>query len=72
MRSYTIRARFFQDTWHIQDTNVYCNYETAGEIAMAVAAELDRQYNDEHFWTVDLINPDTDDSYYQFFHGRIR
>jgi len=45
-------------------------YEEAGREASKIAKQLDELYYDDHFWTVDLINPETRDSYFQLFHGR--
>lgn len=37
-----------------------------------IRQHLDIAYGGSHFWTVDLVNPDTGGSYFQLFHGRLR
>lgn len=45
-------------------------YEAAASLASRVAHDLDKEFGDSHFWTVDLKNPEGN-SYFQLFHGRL-
>lgn len=71
--TYTIRSRFLTENgWTVEDIAVTPG-ETlyyANQVATTRAAELDRDYGDSHFWTVDILGRNNG-SYYQYFHGRI-
>lgn len=73
LRDYIIQARYLiagegwkMDVTHIVDTTM----ELAWHRASAIARDLDSRFGDDHFWTVDLKNPEGS-SYVQLFHGRL-
>jgi hypothetical protein len=74
LRNYKMISRYMPvgEGWKKTELNlVDYTYEEAGRIASNEAKRLDMAYGDSHFWTVDLVNPETNGSYFQLFHGRL-
>lgn len=73
LRTYIIRSRFLvkDQGWKCEDVVLEdTTYEAAGREASRVARVLDGIYGDDHFWSVDCVNP-KGGSYFQLFHGRL-
>jgi len=71
---YTIQSRYLVkgEGWKLDEETFTGDYVHAGERASEIARELDKQFGDDHFWTVDLKSSTYPyGSYFQLFHGRL-
>jgi hypothetical protein len=72
-QSYRVVSRYFvrEQGWRVETIALEdVTFETAGAEASRVARVLDGIYGDDHFWTVNLLGPESDSSYFELFHGR--
>ena len=73
LRDYTIVDRYLaaDSGWRTESITLT---DTTLDVAWSKASEharmLDAQYGDDHFWTVDVLNP-AGEGYVQLFHGRL-
>lgn len=73
LRDYTIVDRYLvaDSGWRTESITLT---DTTLDAAWAKASEhaklLDTQYGGDHFWTVDVLNPQGE-GYVQLFHGRL-
>ena len=73
LRHYVLKKRYLAtgEGWKLaKEDLVDFTYEEAARQASDAARHLDAAYGDDHFWTVDLQNPQGE-SYFQLFHGRL-
>jgi hypothetical protein len=73
VKTYVVRSRWLSatDGWQTNREVVNATFMNAGLVASRTARALDEEHGNSHFWTVDLLDEDTDGSYYQLFPGRL-
>jgi hypothetical protein len=73
LRDYTIVDRYLvtDEGWRVEEITLCgTTLDDAWRKASEHAKLLDQQYGGDHFWTVDVLNPQGE-GYVQLFHGRL-